>query len=493
MSDVVLALDLGTSSLKAALVTASDGVLAMAAGDLGTTRTAAGAAEQDPASWWSASVRAVRELRAAVHPWRGIRTIVVTGQMHGVVARGADGRVLRPCLTWADERGGSHLDEMATAVDTAEVLRITANPLTAGMSAAKLVWLRHAEPDTWRATRSVLLPKDELRARLTGEVATDPSDASGTMLFDVDRETWSDRLGDAWEIDPSLLPPIVPSADEAGTLTAAAGLELGLPPGIPVLIGAGDTLTAALGRGVADPDGAGFLGLGTAAQLLVPTAAPVRDARQRINVIRHATPTGWCAMAATLDGGGALAWLAGLVGRRAAAVDALLTEADAADPEHGITFVPHLSGERTPGMDPNARASFHGLTAAHGRAELARSVLEGVAFALREGLDALADLGVAPRALRMGGGGGRSLVWPRVLADVLGRRITLAPARNASLLGASRLAHAIMTTVPAQTDEITVDPDPARQVAADRRYARYLAIRRMDRAPASRDGEGGTG
>jgi xylulokinase len=491
MSGVVLALDLGTSSLKAALVPTSGGVLAMASDDLTTTRPATGAAEQDPASWWSATATAVRQLRAAVHPWPDVRAIAVTGQMHGVVLRGADGRVLRPCLTWADERGGRHLHEMATAVDPAEVMRITANPLAAGMSAAKLVWLLRAEPDVWRATRSVLLPKDELRARLTGERATDPSDASGTLLFDVDRQTWSDRLADAWEIDPSVLPPIVPSAADAGQLTSAAGAELGLPPAIPVVTGAGDTTTAALGMGVADPNGTGFLGLGTAAQLLVPTVSPVRDARQRINVIRHATPAGWCAMAATLDGGGALAWLAQLLGLRAGAVDALLAEAEAADPEHGITFISHLSGERTPGMDPSARASFHGLTAAHGRAELARSVLEGVAFALREGLDTLTDLGVAPRTLRMGGGGGQSLVWPRILADVLGRPITLATWPNASLLGAARLADHGVTSVPAGPDEVTVNPDSARQRAADGRYGRYLTLRHEDRLVTSTDGREG--
>jgi xylulokinase len=491
MSDVVLALDLGTSSLKAALVSPSGGLLAIASEELTTTRSPAGAVEQDPDSWWTALATAVRQLRTAL-PSRKVRAIVATGQMHGVVLRGADGRTLRPCLTAADERGGSYLPEMASAVDPGEVLRITANPLGAGMSAAKLVWLRHAEPDIWRATRSVLLPKDELRARLTGEVATDPSDASGSLLFDIDRQAWSNRLAEAWEIHPSVLPPIVASAAEAGRLTAAAGTELGLPHGIPVVTGAGDTTTAALGMGVVDPDGTGFLGLGTAAQLLVPTATAVRDARLRINVIHHATPTGWCAMAATLDGGGALAWLARLLGLRPDAVDDLIAEADAADPEHGITFIPHLSGERTPGMDSTARASFHGLTAAHGRAELARSVLEGVAFALREGLDALADLDIAPRTLRMGGGGGRSLVWPRILADVLGLPITLAKAPNASLVGAAALAHRFPQAMPARADEVVVDPDAARQGTAERRYARYLAIRRGDRPRVARDGRGGT-
>lgn len=479
VTGAILALDLGTSALKAGLVRTGEGLIAVHAVPYRLARPSAGAAEQDPEDWWTAACRAVGRVREDVGPSNfQPSAVVVTGQMHGVVARDGRGRALRPCLTWADERGERHLEWMKGRVDPAQVLAITANPLSAGMSAAKLVWLRATEPEVWRQTRSVLFPKDELRFRLTGEAATDPSDASGSLLFDAAGGVWSEALTEGWEVDESLLPPIRAAGSEAGPVLRDAAAALNIGAETPVLIGAGDTLCAALGVGVSR-DGVGLLGLGTAAQILAATNEAVVDNEGRLNAFHVAAASGWCSVAATLDGGGALSWFASLLGLADGGLEVLLDEA--AHVPIGasrVTFVAHLSGERTPGMDPASRASFHGLGMSHGRGELARAVLEGVAFALREGLEAMRSLDAAPAELRMAGGGGRSDVWRGILADVLGLPITVADIHDSTIVGAALLA----TSVRDGPETLyRIDPDPSRMARYDQVYEGYLEIRRQAR------------
>lgn len=439
----VLALDLGTSSLKAVAFDPAGTVLGFATAAYPTSRPAALAAEQDPDDWWRAARRVISELRARP-TLAGSRTLAIglSGQMHGVVLHDKHSRVLRPCLTWADERGTGRLDSLASRAERVRVLSITGNPLNAGFSAAKLDWLRSTEPDAWRAATTILFPKDEVRWRLTGEIATDPSDASGSLLLDLSTRMWSEELAAAWEIDTGRLPPILPSAAFAGTVQPGAASDLGLDAGVPVVAGAGDTVAAAAGLAVGTrSDGAGMLGIGTAAQLLVASTAPLIDPHGRLNVLCHALPNAWCSMAAVLDGGGALAWIRAVVGASDEDFGWLVAEAELVPPgAEGLTFLPHLSGERTPGMDASTRASFIGLTARHGRAHLVRAVLEGVAYSLREGLDILGEAGMGPSTLRMAGMPAGSSAWVPILADVLGVGIHLSDVEQASARGAGLLA-----------------------------------------------------
>jgi xylulokinase len=485
--NLILALDLGTSSLKAQGFDESGQALASASAAYPTARPATGAAEQDPDDWWRATGEVIAELRRQPGFGRSqIAAIGLSGQMHGVVARDAKGRVIRPCLTWADERGGVQLDSLANRVDPAQILGITGNPLNAGFSAAKLDWLRANEPDAWRSVATILFPKDDLRSRLTGEFATDPSDASGSLLLDLGTRTWSKMLTDAWDIDVATLPTILPSAAVAGSLRQRAADELGLEVGIPVVVGAGDTPAAALGLAVdSERDGVGMLGIGTAAQLLVTGPTPMTDPLGRLGALCHAAPDVWCAMAAVLDGGSALAWISSVVGGPDDSIARLLAEAELVPiGAEGLTFLPHLSGERTPGMDASARASFVGLTARHGRAHLVRAILEGVAYSLREGLEVLRDTGIAPTTLRMAGTPAGSIAWVRILADVLGVDIRLSDTVQASARGAGLLAATAVDPAAATAWQETrgrswdvVEPSTAGRTRYDDGFERYLQLR----------------
>ncbi len=483
----ILALDLGTSSLKAQAFDPAGHPLASTTATYPTSRPAARAAEQDPDDWWRAARDVIAKLLSQPE-LAGSQPIAIglSGQMHGVVVHDVRGRVIRACLTWADERGSDRLDSLSTRVDPGRVLAITGNPLNAGFSAAKLDWLRSNEPDVWRSVATILFPKDELRLRRTGEIATDPSDASGSLLLDLSTRTWSDELADAWGIDVAALPQILPSAAVAGSLRPRAGAELGLQPGIPVAIGAGDTPAAALGLAVdSGTDGAGMLGIGTAAQLLVTGPAPMIDPLGRLNALCHAAPDAWCAMAAVLDGGGALAWIRSVVGGSDEPIDRLLSEAELVPVgAEGLTFLPHLSGERTPGMDAAVRASFIGLTPRHGRAHLVRAVLEGVAYSLREGFEVLREAGIAPTALRMTGTPAGSIAWVRILADVLGVGISLsdvgqASARGAGLLAATALDASASTTWGQALGHSLgfVEPSAEGQTRYDHGFETYLRLR----------------
>jgi len=501
----ILALDLGTTSLKAEAFDPSGRRLASASDTYPTARPAAKAAEQDPDDWWRATRNVVAGLLAnPVLAGSKLIAIGLSGQMHGVVLRDAGGRLVRPCLIWADERGGERLGRLAGRVDPARSLAITGNPLNAGFSAAKLDWLRANEAEAWRSVATILFPKDELRLRLTGEIATDATDASGSLLLDLARRSWSAELADAWEIDLALLPPIWPSAAVAGQLTAAAAAELGLAAGIPVMTGAGDTPAAALGLGIgAGMHGAGMLGIGTAAQLLVASTAPAIDPLGRLNALCHATPDEWCAMAAVLDGGGALEWVRSIVGGGGESIGTLIAEAELVPAgAGGLTFLPHLSGERTPGMDAAATASFIGLTARHGRAHLVRAVLEGVAYSIREGLDVLSETGMRPTELRVGGTPAGSLVWVRILTDVLGLEIQMSGVEQASARGAALIAATALDPSSASSWEQTVagpshriEPSAAGRARYDDGYASYRRLRTALRhgiaGPSTWPGRGG--
>lgn len=492
-----LAIDLGTARLKVVAVDPGGRAIAAVTSGYPTHRAAPLAAEQDPDDWWKAAVEAVQALLAGPE-LRARRPIAIglTGQMHGVILIDGLGRVIRPCLTHEDQRGSIALPWLASKVEPERCIEITGNPLNAGFSAPKLAWLREQEPDAWASTSKVLLPKDFLRWRLTGDLATDVTDASGTLLFDLGGRAWSDEIAEAWQFDVERLPKVRESGEIAGVLTGSAAEVLGLPPGIPVVTGSGDAPAAAFAQGVGAATGVAMLSLGTAGQIVLATARPIVDARGRVHALCYVQRQSWCLMAAILDAGGALAWFADLVGARDDEIDTLLALASQVPAgSDGVIFRPQLSGERTPRMDSQASASLHGLRRSQGRATVARAVLEGVAYSFREGLDVLRELGQAPSMLRLTGGGSRSSVWAEILAAVLCLPLEVASNPHASAIGAAMLAGAAMglpmteDRPAAEAARCVIEPSHAEMALYSDTYRSYLALGRSTRAsdPGPRD------
>src|SRR5690348_10410462 len=423
--DCTLGLDLGTSSAKAVVTDIEGKVLAQASAGYAVTSAVSGYAESDPAHWWSAVTACAREAVREAVGTGGTRpaAIGLSGQMHGLVLASADGQALRPALLWADSRATGAL-RAYRRLGPAALARL-ANPLAPGMTGPLLMWVAENEPGTYRDARWALAPKDWLRARLTGEIHAEPSDASASLLYDVPGDRWDLDVVCGLGLDTGLLPPLLPSAGApAGHLTARAADELGLPAGIPVAAGAGDTAAATLGSGIGL--GEVQLTIGTGAQVIRPLAGAVSRAGDGVHLDRAAPPAGWYQMGATLSAGLSLNWVRKVMN---ATWEELYASADPPGrPGRGPIFVPHLSGERTPYCDPALRGSWTGLSLADDRASLLRGALEGVAFAIRDALDALLGEPLSreplsseqgPPYLRLAGGGTLAAGWRQLLADVL--------------------------------------------------------------------------
>ena len=391
-----LGIDLGTSSAKAVVLGADGTVLAQASAGYEVTSTMAGYAESEPRHWWAAVTACVREAVQAA----GARpaAIGLSGQMHGLVMASRESEALRPALLWADSRATGCL-RAYQALGPAALGRL-ANPLVPGMAGPMLRWIAVNEPRIYRDARWALQPKDWVRARLTGEFHAEPSDASATLLYDLVGDRWDLEVVSALGLDAGMLAPLLPSAGAlAGTLTPAAGTELGLPAGIPVAAGAGDTAAAALGSGVVSRDDV-QLTVGTGAQVIRPLTEPVSRADAGIHLYRSATAHGWYHMGATTSAGISLNWVREVMN---ASWQELYASADHPGQAHDPIFVPHLSGERTPYLDTALRGSWTALSLADNRGSLLRSALEGAAFSIRDALDAL--LGKhRPARLRLAGG-----------------------------------------------------------------------------------------
>ena len=432
----LLGIDLGTSGARAVLVEAASGRVVGAATaeyPLHTPRPLW--AEQDPEDWWRGAVDAVRDLLAAAGSV-SLRGIGLSGQMHGVVMLDGTGEALGPALLWCDGRTGEECREITERAGGEDrLLAMTGNPALTGFSAPKLLWLRRHQPDAFRRARGFLLPKDWIRFRLTGEKASEVSDASGTLLFDVARRTWSAAMMEILDLDPALLPVVRESPEVSGALAASAAATLGLPAGIPVVGGAGDQAAGAVGAGIVKP-GLVSATIGSSGVVFAHASAPARD--RRVHSFCHAVPGAWHLMGVTQAAGLSLRWLSERVG---GSYDEL-TAAAAAVPAgaDGLLFTPYLMGERTPVLDPQARGTWFGLTYAHGRGHLARSVMEGVAYSLRDCLDVMTSLGVTASEVRAAGGGARSPLWCQILADVLERPVATLGLDEGPAYGAALLA-----------------------------------------------------
>jgi xylulokinase len=360
--------------------------------------------------------------------------------MHGLVLLDAGGRVLRPAILWNDQRTGAECDLIREALGLERLIAITGNDALTGYTAPKLVWVREHEPEVWARIAHVLLPKDYLRLRLTGEYALDKADGTGTLLFDLARRDWAPEVLAALRIDPAWLPPTFEGPEVTGVVTAEAAAATGLRAGTPVVAGGGDQSANAVGVGAVAP-GIVALSLGTSGVVFAATDRPLFDPAGRVNAFCHAIRGRWHMMSVMLSAAGSLRWF-----RDSLAPDAGYPELDAWAAEvppgsAGLQFLPYLTGERNPHPDPLARGAFVGLTVRHDRRHLARAVLEGVAFGLRDGLDLMVAAGMpAPSQIRASGGGIASPLWRQILADVLGAEIATVQTQEGAAYGAGLLA-----------------------------------------------------
>jgi xylulokinase len=481
-----IGLDVGTSGVKAILVAADGTVVATAGADYPLLTPQPGWTEQEPEAWWRASCAALRKLRAAAPG--PIAALGLTGQMHGAVFLAADGQVIRPAILWNDQRTAAECAEIERRVGSKRLRGIAGNPALTGFQAPKVLWLRRHEPEAYARIRHLLLPKDFIRFRLTGGLASDASDAAGTLLLDLAARDWSAELLGALEIPRDWLPRVHEGPEVTGRISAVGAAASGLPEGLPVVAGGGDNAAAAVGCGVVQP-GAGLVSLGTSGVVFVPSAGLEIDPSGALHAFCHAVPGQYHLMGVILSAGGSLRWYQDVLGAPPAAsgepYDVLMAEAAAVAPgAEGLFFLPYLAGERTPHMDPRARAAWIGLTLAHDRRHLVRALLEGVSFALKDSLDLMQGLGVRPELLFAVGGGARSPVWRQILAAVLGVRLQRLAVEEGPAMGAALLA-AVGAGVHADVDAAVaaaVRPAGEPEVPEAEWAARYRALHRRFRA-----------
>ena len=483
-----LGIDAGTSSIKALLIDDAQHVLAEGSAPLDVQRPHPLWSEQDPADWWQATEAAIAQVRAAApDAWAGLDGIGLSGQQHGAVLLDEAHQVLRPAILWNDGRAFAECEELERRVPNFRTR--ASNRAMPGFTAPKLLWVERHEPGIFARTRTVLLPKDWVRLCLTGELVGDISDASGTLWLDVGARDWDDVLLGACDLTRAHMPRLVEGSAPSGVLRPELAAAWGLS-GRRVVVagGAGDNAASAVGIGAVEP-GQGFLSLGTSGVVFAATDHLVAGPERTLHAFCHALPGRWQVMAVALTASSALSWLAGVLGQ--ADLDALLgrVETASADPTwrgHAPLFLPYLTGERTPHNDPDATAMFAGLRADHGAEALTYAVLEGVAFALADGLDVVREAGVDLSACALVGGGSRSRFWARMLADTL--RLTLQLPRGGVLgasLGAARLAMlaagagdvaSICTPLPIEDALTPAAPDPG----IPQRLARYRTLYRIE-------------
>ncbi|GHO97619.1 sugar kinase [Reticulibacter mediterranei] len=427
----LLGIDLGTSAVKVMVLDEQGHTLGIGRADYRVLAPQPGWSESDPAEWWSAVAAALRE---TVTPQVRIDAIGLSGQMHGLVLTDAAGEPIRPALLWSDMRAQEELERYRSL--PASLLARLANPLVPGMAGPMLCWLAEHEAASYQQAAWAIQPKDWLRFRLTNEVATDPSDASATLLYDLLADSWADEVIMALGLNRRLLPPILPSGARAGTLSAQAAEALGLPAGIPVATGAADTAAAALGTGLLTP-GPVQLTLGTGAQLISLCSGPQADPSGRTHLYRAADDASWYAMAAVQNAGLVLNWVRQMFN---ATWDEVYASAGAVPPgTDGLFFLPYLTQERPHHPLPASRGAFVGLRIDHRREHLLHSALEGVAFGIRVAFEALPTAHTTT-TLRLAGGGSEHTAWRQMLADILKRDLLGIDTSAASVRGAALLA-----------------------------------------------------
>jgi xylulokinase len=455
VNDTLVGLDVGTTGVKALAITPAGAVVASAEEGYGLSTPHPGWSEQDPEDWWRASQAALARLDVDAP------TVGLSGQMHGLVCLDEHGDVLRPAILWNDQRTFGECTEIEELVGLERLIALTGNRALTGFTAPKLLWLRRHEPEVYERIHRIVLPKDYVRLRMTGEWAIDAADASGTLLFDVARRRWSDDVLATLEIPTEWLPPVSESTEIAG---------------------AGDQQAAALGVGVIEP-GTVSVVLGTSGVVLAALPEYAHDPQARVHAFCHALPGTWEAMGVMLNAAGSLRWFRDAFAP-AVSFDVLTAEAASWDAGEGVIFLPYLQGERTPHADPDARGVFSGLSLQHDRGALVRAVLEGVAYGLRDSLELLRELGVDPTAGRASGGGAHSRLWLEIVASVLELPLERSVVDEGSAYGAALLAGVASGTFASAQEAVascvrvreTVEPNPAWARSYDDGYARFRAL-----------------
>jgi xylulokinase len=488
----LIGIAVGTGGSRAVLIDAAGKVVASATVEHQPfVSLQTGWAEQDPRDWWRASALAIRSaIDKAGITADEIKGVGLSGQMHGAVLLDESDELLRPAIIWCDQRSADQCRNLTAGVGADRLIELTCNPALTGFTLPKLLWVRDREPELWRRVRSVLLPKDYVRFKLTGDKATDVADASGTLLLNVAARRWSDEMLAAAEIEQDLLPRVYESQEITGVVSAQAAAETGLRAGTPVVAGAGDQAAGAVGLGIVRP-GMISTTIGTSGVVFATTNTPALDPKGRVHTFCHALPGRWHVMGVTQGAGLSLRWFRDQFGVRSGDIssgdpyDSLTAEAARVPPgANGLLWAPYLMGERTPHLDPDARAALVGLTASHTRAHVVRAILEGVAFSLRDSLEILKELNVPCETIRLGGGGARSELWRQIQADVYGHEVETMATEEGAAYGVAILAGVAAGAWPgveAACDEVIrpeqqVRPDPDTAKLFHRQYRQYVAL-----------------
>lgn len=492
----LLGIDVGTGGTRAVLVDSGGRVLSAATAEHAPMSSPQiGWAEQSPEDWWRASCQAIREcLGKSSTPASEIAGIGLTGQMHGLVLLDARDQVIRPALLWCDQRTDEECREITQRVGAQRLIELTANPALTGFTLPKIWWVQRHEPQLWARVRSLMLPKDYVRFRLTGSRAIDVADASGTLMFDVVHRRWSKPMLDISQVSEALLPRVLESPQISGEVNEEGARLSGLCAGIPVAAGAGDQAAGAVGMGIVKP-GAVSATIGTSGVVFAATSKPVLEPKGRIHTFCHAIPDRWHVMGVTQGAGLSLHWFRDQFGAGKDdgrdPYERLAEEAAKTPPgAEGLLWAPYLMGERTPHLDPNARGALVGITAQHTRAHVIRAILEGVAFSLRDSLTLFQEIGVPIESIRLGGGGARSPLWQQIQADIYGMPMEVLEADEGAAYGAALLAgvgigHWASVDVACETAVRVakrVQPDPKTVTRMNSQYAEYRKL-----YPALRD------
>jgi len=493
----LMGIDIGTTGTKSLLIDDRGRVVASATAEYPLSIPRPGWAEQEPAHWWEATQTTVRELlgKSGV-PAGEVAGVGLSGQMHGSVFLDGADEVIRPALLWCDQRTAKQCAWITEAVGEADLVAETCNPVLTGFTAPKIIWLRDEEPEHYARLRKVLLPKDYVRFQLTGEFATEVSDASGTSLLNIRERRWSQVVLDRIGLAPKLLPDVYESPEVSGRISAAAAAATGLAEGTPVVGGGGDQAAGAVGNGIVRT-GVVSSTVGTSGVVFAHLDEPRMDERLRTHTFCHAVPGKWHVMGVVLSAGGSLRWWRDALCSEEKAVAerlgrdpyALITaEAAQAPPgAEGLVFLPYLTGERTPYPNPNARGVFFGLSLRHDKRHLARAVMEGVAYAMRDSFEIMSAMGTPMSQVRASGGGARSAEWLQIQADATGRPHVVVNVDEGPALGVALLAGVgagVWSSVPEACDaairvERSCEPQSAHRALYDGGYALYQALYRQ--------------
>lgn len=466
-----LGIDVSTTSSKALLIDELGKVITQASNPHTLQQPKPLWSEQDPHEWWDATSKSIRgAIKEARIEAKDVAAIGLTGQMHGLVLLDAAGEVLRPAILWNDQRTQAECDEIHATIGKERFISLSGNVALTGFTAPKILWVRKNEPETYAKAKHVLLPKDYVRYRLTGEFAMDKADGAGTVLFDLKKRDWSGEVLQQLGIDPQWMPPTYEGPETTGLLSREAAETLGLEAGIPVVAGGGDQAAQAVGVGAVEP-GIVALTLGTSGVIFATTPAALIEPEGRLHAFCHAVPGAWHLMGVMLSAAGSLQWYRDTLAPQAS-FDELTAEATQTPAgAEGLIFLPYLSGERTPHPDPLARGAFVGLTLRHSRGHMTRAVLEGVAFGLKDSFELMKGAGLTEiRQVRASGGGVKSALWRQILASVLDVELVTVNASEGAAFGAALLAavgRGVWPGVPEACKAVVATTGRAQPVADD--------------------------